>query len=156
MNSIEIYNQSSIRGIVLTLAKSIENASKEHQLEISQEANNSSDKSSNKNRLHLKSFIKNFLKLKEDKLILNLDLVYIIWSLDQWKTWKYQAAIQKNCKSTQNNGIVKTHEFFIQNLDNYLHINQRLSLIVCHQIDLVVYKDTNNELCYNFDCAIKI
>jgi len=35
-------------------------------------------------------------------------------------------------------------------------IGQTLQLIICHQIDLVVYKDTNNEECYKFECAIKV
>jgi hypothetical protein len=87
LNSIEIYNQSSIRGIVLTLAKSIENATREHQIEISHESKNNNKP----NQSQLKSLIKKVLKLKEEKLNLNLDLVYIIWSKDQWKTWKYQA-----------------------------------------------------------------
>lgn len=93
----------------------------------------------------------------------NLDLVYIIWSVDDWTSWKYQAAIKNNCRTlrtpsnnSNNTGIIKTHEFFLQNLDLKLQVGQTLQLIVCHQTDLIVFKDTNNEDCYKFECAIKV
>lgn len=87
----------------------------------------------------------------------NLDIVYIIWSVDDWTTWKYQAAIKNNCRTLRpNKGIIKTYEFFLQNLDLKLEVGQTLQLIICHQTDLVVYKDTNNEECYKFECAIKV
>ena len=88
---------------------------------------------------------------------MSLDIVYIIWTVDEWKSWKYQAAIKNNCRTLRpNKGIIKTYEFFLQNLDTKLKVGQTLELIICHQIDSVVYKDTNNETCYKFEFAVKI
>lgn len=87
----------------------------------------------------------------------SLDIVYIIWTIDDWTSWKYQAAIKNNCRTLPpDKGIIKTYEFFLQNLDTKLQVGQTLQLIICHQIDLTVYKDTNNEDCFRFECAVKI
>ena len=130
LNSVEIYNETSIRGIVLTLTKA----------ELPPAS----------------TVVAPPASFSPEKLNLNLDLVYVIWSIDDWMSWKYQAAIQNNCKASSNSEIIKTHEFFIQNLDDLLQMTQRLKLIVCHQMGLVVFKDTNNDKCFSFDCAIKI
>ena len=142
LNSFEIYNNTSIRGIILTL----QNSSLHKLSEIS-------EFSSKNNQI---SYIGIECETNNNNFNINLDLVYVIWSIDEWKSWKYQAAIQKNCKTNPKKGIIKTHEFFIQNLGNILQITQRLKLIVCNQIGLVVFKDTNGEKSYRFDCAIKV
>jgi hypothetical protein len=161
LNSIEIYNESSIRGHVLTLTNSNETTSAaaatadevclsggtaaEYTVMDREELINECAKNNLKSILKLKSHLN------------NLDIVYIIWSCDDWTSWKYQAAIKNNCRHLPpNKGILKTYEFFLQNLDTKLLIGQSLQLIICHQIDLIVYKDTNNEMCYKFECALKI
>jgi hypothetical protein len=141
LNSFEIYNNTSIRGIVLTLQ------------------NSSLHKLSEIKEFHAKNNEISYIGIESEtnnNFNINLDLVYVIWSIDEWKSWKYQAAIQKNCKTNPKKGIIKTHEFFIQNLGNIIQITQRLKLIVCNQIGLVVFKDTNGEKSYRFDCAIKV
>ena len=174
LNSVEIYNQSSIRGIILTLTKppnafnkstdcsstsasssssSLMNYNSNEKTRLLEEflTNNSNSQQSNNNNAKSPKF-KNKLSNMS-----NLDIVYIIWSSDEWENWKYQAAIKNNCRTLPpNKGIIKTYEFFLQNLDLKLQIGQTLQLIICHQIDLVVFKDTNNEDCYRFECAIKI
>ena len=145
LNSIKIFDQSSVRGIILTLKKKTDN--------------NSAPISYTNKSLEY-SFKKNCEKISKSiasrNFFFKLDLVYIIWSIDEWKSWKYQAAIQKSCKTTNSNeNIIKTHEFFIQNLDKLLQVGQILQLIICHQINSMVYYDTNDEFCYNFQCAVK-
>jgi hypothetical protein len=151
LNSFEIYDRTSIRGIVLTLQNSSF---------LSFIENNKNMEYGNKVILNKSMLNKNhrvsYNECDQTSLNLNLDLVYVIWTIDEWKSWKYQAAIQKNCKTNPKKGIIKTHEFFIQNLENILQITQRLKLIVCHQIGLIVFKDTNNEKTFQFDLAIKI
>lgn len=171
LNSIEIYDQSSIRGVILTLTKPkvFQSASHSTSVTSSSSSMNSSNSNSNEKTRILEEFLANnnnnspgnnskMPKFK-NKLsnMSNLDIVYIIWSVDEWENWKYQAAIKNNCRTLPpNKGIIKTYEFFLQNLDLKLQIGQTLQLIICHQIDLVVFKDTNNEDCYRFECAIKI
>lgn len=81
-----------------------------------------------------------------------LDLVYIIWSVDEWLTFQSQVARQKACKmdSTGTN-LIKTHEFFLQNVDMLFDRQQMLQLVVCHQIDETIFYDTNNENCFCFE-----
>lgn len=135
LSSVEIYNQVSIRGIILTLGKTC-------------------DKFLHKttsNFTQIDNCFKHFkFKNNKRKLILNnLDLVYIIYSTDGWRTWKYQATLQKSCKSNNSSeNIIKSHEFFIQNIDR---LTLQLQLIVCHQINSDVFHDDNNNLGYNFD-----
>jgi hypothetical protein len=166
LNSVEIYNQSSIRGIILTLTKPESNTKNEY-IENRKEIKKKDERSLiRQSSLRISKRLSKLFKLKpqgSSTAMVNsakkLDLVYVIWSTDDWKSWKYHAAIQKNCKSHSKSGIIKTHEFFIQNLDLILDIDQTLQLIICHQIDMVVYKDmmdSSEEVCYNFKCAYKI
>lgn len=82
-----------------------------------------------------------------------LDLVYIIWSIDEWQTWKSQVAIQKACKAgSSEDDVIKTHEFFLQNVDELLNRSERLlQLVICHQVNDKIFYDTNNEKCYSFE-----
>lgn len=165
LNSIEIYNQSSIRGLILTLTNNKSN--KEQTRLIQQEMANIDTIKSYFTRL----FKNRFLKQQQNQQLQHdstdkLDLVYVIWSKDDFKTWKYQASIQNNCKENfltlnknelvDEGNSVKTHEFFIQNLDNLLDIGENIKIILCHQIGSVVFSDTNNQICYNFECAFRI
>lgn len=160
LNTIEIYNQSSLRGVILTLTKS--GAAESSSLSSSSTANHLEDSKSTHGEEKCKLVETDFKKKSSKNSIRskkssNLDIVYIIWSVDDWTTWKYQAAIKNNCRTLRpNKGIIKTYEFFLQNLDLKLQVGQTLQLIICHQTDLVVYKDTNNEECYKFECAIKV
>ncbi|RNA12713.1 hypothetical protein BpHYR1_013581 [Brachionus plicatilis] len=137
LNSAEIYNQNSVRGIILTL--------------------NESDQAEPKKAT--KKFV-NFFKHRDQIVVKDkqLDLVYVIWSVDDWKTWKYQLTMQKNSKILKSspNTVIKTHEFFIQDINQLIDINNKFQLIVCHQIGMDVYKDTNEDKCFDFKCAIKI
>ena len=118
----------SIRGTVLTLN------------EIN---NNESIQTKTKKRI-------NYFSNKRNKK-LNLDLVYVIYTTDKWKTWKFMNTLQKSCKINDSNKLIRTHEFFIQNIinnntnDNDENIFQ-LQLIVCYQIDSHVYQDDNQKL----------
>jgi hypothetical protein len=180
LNHVEIFDQCSIRGVIFTLTKQSVNNNYFQSKEIDFTRNDENSSIGNNLRRNRNRLSKRFSKLfsfsnpMENLINSNmnssnhesnsvriqntrLDLVYVIWTVDKWKSWKYQAAIQKNCKENLSNGsIIKTHEFFIQNLDYILEIDQTLELIVCHQIDMIVYKDTNEELCYKFKCAYKI
>ena len=80
-----------------------------------------------------------------------LDLVYIIWSIDEWKTWKSQVAIQKACITGKEENVLKMHEFFLQNIDKVLISGQTLQIVVCHQVDDMIFYDTNNENCYSYE-----
>lgn len=137
LSSVEIYNQISIRGIILTLS------------------NKTYDKpvSSIKMNKHINNYLKlfNLVKSNYKKVELSkLDLVYIIYSTDGWKTWKYQATLPKTCKSNNSNGnVIKSHEFFIQNIDRLT--STCLQLLVCHQINSTVYHDDNNNMGFNFE-----
>ena len=134
LSSVEIYNQISIRGIILTLS------------------NKTTDKIEKNNMsMIIHNYLKSFNLIKYKKIDLNkLDLVYIIYSTDGWKTWKYQATLQKQNKTNNSNGnIIKSHEFFIQNIDKLTSTN--LQLIVCHQIKSTVYHDDNNNFGFNFE-----
>lgn len=158
LNSVEICDESCVRGMILTLTKA------QHQLDTDGEscpANTLDEQPAERARLIDDEFGKSTKsRSKQSKannqLTSQLDVVYIIWTNDNWLTWKYQAAIKNNCKTYPSNGILKTYEFFLQNLDTRLQIGQTLQLIICHQIDTVVYKDTNDELCYKFECALKL
>jgi hypothetical protein len=194
LNSVDVFNQSSIRGIILTFTKS-EAAGGSSSLSVTRAVSVAQVRRETmiKRRgsipicsrfsrlLRFNSFNNDIsANTAKTKLAVNptsgvnaattnkLDLVYVIWSTNDWKSWKYHAAIQKNCKATQQStnsggcvdgGIIKTHEFFIQNLDHVLDIDRTLQLIVCHQVDMVVFKDMHDasrEVCYNFKCAYKI
>lgn len=137
LNSAEIYNQNSVRGIILTLNESGKIVPK---------------KTTNK-------LVRLFRH--RDEIVVRekqLDLVYVIWSVDEWKTWRYQLTMQKNSKILKSspNTVIKTHEFFIQDIDDLINIDNKFQLIVCHQIGMDVYKDTNEDNCFDFKCAIKI
>ncbi len=141
LNSVEIKNESmSMRGTVLTLN------------EIN---SNESIETNNKTKKRI-----NYFNKKRDKK-LNLDLVYVIYTTDKWKTWKFMNTLQKSCKINDSNKLIRTHEFFIQNIinnnnnDNDENILQ-LQLIVCYQIDSHVYQDDNQKLGFNFDLATKV
>ena len=84
------------------------------------------------------NYFKNF-KLRHD----HLDLVYIIYSTDNWRTFKYKNTChQKNSsqeyfeQSTES--IIKTHEFFIDENDKSKPFT--LQMVVCHQINEKVSK----------------
>ena len=170
LNSIEIYNLSSIRGIILTLTKPT--SIRTHNREINEIEEEKISPFKPKNKSRLSNRFSKFLRLKGDASQKNdidvihsdsndvkLDLVYVLWSTNMWKSWKYHAAIQRNCKISNSGRIIKTHEFFIQNLDKILEIDQTLQLIICHQVDMIVFKDmmdAKNDVCYNFKCGYKI
>lgn len=142
LNSVEIKNESmSMRGTVLTLN------------EIN---NNESIETNNKTKKRI-----NYFNKKRDKK-LNLDLVYVIYTTDKWKTWKFMNTLQKSCKINDSNKLIRTHEFFIQNIINNNNNNDndenilQLQLIVCYQIDSHVYQDDNQKLGFNFDLATKV
>lgn len=140
LNSAEIYNQNSVRGIILTLNESGKFLPK---------------KSSNKKSKLVKLFRhRDEIVVKEKQ----LDLVYVIWSVDDWKTWRYQLTMQKNSKILKSspNTLIKTHEFFIQDINHLVNIDNKFQLIVCHQIGMDVYKDTNEDNCFDFKCAFKV
>jgi hypothetical protein len=142
LNSVEIKNESmSIRGTVLTLNEINNN-------------NNESIETKLKKRI-------NYFNNKRNKK-LNLDLVYVIYTTDKWKTWKFMNTLQKSCKINDSNKLIRTHEFFIQNIINNNTNNNndenilQLQLIVCYQIDSHVYQDDNQKLGFNFDLATKV
>jgi len=87
-----------------------------------------------------------------------LDLVYIIWSIDEWETWKSQVAIQKACKAgSSEDNVIKTHEFFLQNVDKLLkNSGKLLQIVICHQVNDTIFYDTNNEKCYSFEFVSSI
>ena len=87
------------------------------------------------------------IKPKSNK---KLDIVYIIWSVDEWQTFRSQVARQKACRSRSEDDVIKTHGFFLQNVDKIFEKAQILQLVICHQIDQTIYYDSNNEKCYNF------
>jgi len=89
----------------------------------------------------------NKLKPKSKK---KLDIVYIIWSVDEWKTFQSQVARQRACRSRNEDDVIKSHDFFLQNVDKLIEKDQILRLVICHQIDETIYYDSNNEKCYNF------
>jgi hypothetical protein len=164
LNSVEVFNQASIRGIILTLNKPESTTTSSIEL---QDAPTIVRRHSSLRLLKRfsKLFKFNATEMSSSASVTpnpasKLDLVYVIWSMNDWKSWKYHAAIQKNCKATHSNsGIIKTHEFFIQNLDHILDIDNTLQLIICHQVDTVVFKDMMDpgaEACYNFKCAYQI
>ncbi|CAF0750200.1 unnamed protein product [Brachionus calyciflorus] len=139
LNSIEIFNQTSIRGIILTL----------------NEIDNYEQIKPKKN------FFNILFKNKRDEIIVRekeLDVVYVIWSVDNWKTWKYQSTLQKNSKllKSSNNTQIKTHEFFIHGINDLIDISEQFQFIICHQIGMEVLRDTNFEQCFSFKCAIQL
>lgn len=158
LNSIDIYNAASIRGTIITLTPK----SNEYATEWT-------DRTSKRKQL-TRRLSKIFTSIAQetksdiDSTTLNskhkLDLVYVIWSVNEWASWKYHAAIQKTCRivSTKENGscILKTHEFFMQDLESVFNLDQTLQLIVCHQVDMNVARDTNHDTCYEFKCAYNI
>ena len=97
--------------------------------------------------------IKNMFSLEKEapKSNMKLDIVYIIWSVDDWKTFQSQVGRQKACRSRAEDNVIRTHEFFLQNVDKIFKKGQLLQLVVCHQIDENIYYDSNNENCYSFE-----
>jgi hypothetical protein len=139
----------SIRGIILTLDKLEDAIDLSKKQDLPQKVSNKLETKPKFSILeNIKQLIlKEKLKPKSNK---KLDIVYIIWSVDEWKTFRSQVARQRACRSRSEEDVLKTHDFFLQDVDKIFEKDQILQLVICHQIDEIIYYDSNNENCYNF------
>ena len=158
LGSIEICNKFSIKGVVFTVdnkdAYSLNLCSR---FDVNQVLNELKEDVKSKPKLGKNKFMELlqgvFFHDEIAKPNSKLDIVYIVWSVDEWTSWKFQVGIQKACKTYSIDSKIKTHEFFIQDLDKVLKTNQVLQFVICHQVNSIVYYDTNNGDFYNFEWA---
>ena len=73
--------------------------------------------------------------------------VYVIWSIDSWKTWQTQEA-----KLIEQGGNHRIFIFSIENICEQVKNGTTLELAACYQIDDQVYKDTNDSHFFKFQC----
>jgi hypothetical protein len=184
LHSIEIYNLTCIRGIVLTINNRSQNThliddnnGRERACGGQQAVRASLSTIMNKlNKLANSSVLSKIAKKKRRTITTEqqqrthrLDLVYVIWSVDDWRSWSCQAAMQKSIARARltadsfgqsnhsgSTAVIRTHEFFLPNMDTRMNVGQSMQMIVCHQVDTIVYYDTNKDTCFDFVCASRI
>jgi hypothetical protein len=158
LDSIEIYNHSFIRGVIFTMPP-LTNRSRSNSLQESQITTDSSlqEFAKTKKKNLLTKGISKLFKLSNN--YSSSDLVYVIWSINGWKSWEFNVAVRQ--KKLENQGKqdvpVWTHEFFIRNLENLLEVGQHLQLIICNKSDLMKMNADicENKMSYSFKCGYR-
>lgn len=80
-----------------------------------------------------------------------VEVVYVIWSIDKWKTWKTQEAYL-----IEQSGNHRVYVFSIENIFDIVKAGDLIQLAACHQVGNDVKDDTNDKKFYCFQCAEKL
>jgi hypothetical protein len=156
LDSIEIYNHSFIRGVIFTMPP-LTNRNRSNSLQESETESIKEFAKAKKRNLLTKGLAK-LLKLGSSNG--SNDQVYVIWSINDWKTWEFNVAVrQKKLESEDKHDVpVRTHEFFIRNLETLLEVGQHLQLLICNKNDLMNMNDDihENKMSYSFKCGYKV
>jgi hypothetical protein len=80
----------------------------------------------------------------------SVESVYLIWSSNDWTSWKTQDA-----HVIEQGGNHRIYTFNIENIFDEIDIGQCLELAACYQIDSTVYEDTNYNNFFKVYCIEK-
>ncbi len=86
----------------------------------------------------------------DEKLMKPYGEALIVWSVDDWKTWKTIQAIYVH----QTNDFL-VYEATLKDVDDLVGVGQSIEFAACYQNDTGVFKDTNDDKCFIFERVVK-
>lgn len=157
LESLKIYNHSTIQGLILTMPVAVPASSNSRSNSLVGANGDEIDLGLEKKKNGKAALFKGFSKLLKMSTSVK-DAVSVVWTVDEWKTWRCEAA--KALKNAANvtpfeDELVAAHEFVIGDLEAVLEAGQKLQLVVCHKADGKSgggHVAAESQVCYEFKC----